>query len=97
VESPTEEEGSRRYEAAEEAFLAAIRAEESAREVMTTLADQVATTAKAWNASAYAEYHAAQGDRRDELDCLTEKTELLEYLWYDIAGAFHGRAAVRDG
>ncbi|GAB3243382.1 hypothetical protein [Nocardioides dilutus] len=85
-----------RYEDAETAFLAAVRADGD-RTTLTALADAVAAKAKAWNEAAYAVYHASSGDERDSLDQVTERTEVLANLWFDIAEAFHGREALHDG
>ena len=91
-----EDRAERRYAEAEDAFLAAIRADRD-RIALSVLADKVAAEAKAWNAAAYREYHVSQDARRSALDHLTERTELLANLWSDIAGAFHGQASNRDG
>jgi hypothetical protein len=91
-----EKDAARHYEEAEEAFLAAIRTGDG-RAALTALADDVAAQAKAWNAAAYAVYHASEGEQRSALDHVTERTEVLQQLWLDIAGAFHGRPALRDG
>ena len=91
-----ERDAARRYEKAEEAFLAAIRTGDG-RAALTALADDVAAQAEAWNATAYAAYHASEREQRAALDQVTERTELLQQLWLDIAGAFHGRPALRDG
>ena len=91
-----EKDAARRYEQAEEAFLAAIRTG-AGRAVLTALADDVAAQAEAWNATPYAAYHASEGEQRAALDQVTEGTEVLQQLWLDIAGAFHGRPALRNG
>ena len=91
-----EKDAARRYEEAEEAFLAAIRTGDG-RGALIALADDVAAQAEAWNAAADAAYHASESEQRSALDQLTERTEVLQQLWLDIAGAFHGRAALRDG
>ena len=91
-----EQSAERRYERAEETFLAALRADRD-RATLTALADEVAVEAKAWNAAAYRQYHASQNTCRNALDSLTERTEVLEQIWFDIAGAFHGRPALHDG
>ena len=85
------------YEAAEEAFLKAIRNERD-RATLTDMADAVAVKATAWNSAEYAALHAAMTDaERAERDCSTERTELLTNLWSDIARAFHGEPSLRDG
>jgi hypothetical protein len=97
VDQRTDEEAAaRQYEDAEEAFLAAVRTLRD-RADLTALADSVAVQAKAWNAAAYLAYHASSGDEKKALDHITERTEVLENLWFDIAGAFHGREALHDG
>jgi Lon protease-like protein len=97
VDQTTDEEAAaRRYEVAEEAFLAAIRTGRD-RAVLTALCDSLAAQSKAWNAAAYMAYHASSGDEKEALDRITERTEVLENLWFDIAKAFHGREALHDG
>lgn len=91
------EEEAAHYEAAEEAFLTAIR-DERHRATLTDLADAVAVKATAWNRAEYAALHAATTDvERAGRDHSTERTELLTHLWSDIARAFHGEPSHRDG
>lgn len=97
VGSTTDQEvAASRYEDAEEAFLAGVRAGAD-RASLRALADAVAAQAKAWNWTAYAVYHASSGDQKKRLEYVTERTEVLENLWFDIAKAFHGRDAARAG
>jgi hypothetical protein len=97
VDQTTDEEAAAgHYEDAERAFLAAIRTDLD-RAVLTALADSLAAEAKAWNAAAYTAYHASSADEREALDQVTERTEVLEKLWFDIVEAFHGRETLHDG
>lgn len=97
VDPTTDQEAAaKRYEDAEAAFLEGVRTGRD-RATLAALADAVAALAKAWNAVAYASYHASSGDERDSLNHVTERTEVLDNLWFDIAGAFHGRGALHDG
>ncbi|WP_203335615.1 hypothetical protein [Nocardioides limicola] len=49
--------------------------------------EAAARAAEELNAAAYAELHRSVGERRAELDYLTEVTEVLSELWRDIADA----------
>jgi hypothetical protein len=80
------------YETAEAAYLAGLR-ECAERPVLGALAAGVAGAALAYNAQAYKELHAAAGERREVLDLLTERTEVLSDLWADIADAYGRDAA----
>lgn len=88
--------GEHNYEVAEEAFLAGVR-NRLDHSTLGELAADVAAQASAWNSSAYARFHAATGDAKRDLDSVTERTEVLEGLWADIARAFRGQLALRDG
>jgi hypothetical protein len=74
------------YEAAERAALDALRTGAGSTEVARAFG-QVATAAEHWNSVAYSELHKASGDRRGQLDALTERTESVSELWRDIADA----------
>lgn len=91
-----EKNAGRRYVVAEEAFLAAVRADRG-RSALTALADEVAAEAKAWNAAAYQYYLNSKSARRSVLDQLAERAEVLANLWSDIAGAFHGQVPAHGG
>lgn len=82
-----EEQASDAYEAAEAAFLSAVR-EQADRSVLAELASRVAAQAGQWNGVAYRQFHAAPADDRQDLDALTERTEVLSELWSDIAAAY---------
>ena len=76
-----------RYEPAEAQYLAAIR-QDRPRAETAALAEAVAEAAAAHNAAAYARLHAVAGDERQQLDLLTERTEVLAELWADVAAAY---------
>jgi hypothetical protein len=97
VNSTTDEAAAAaRYEDAEETFLQGVRMGRD-RAHLTALADAVAEQAKAWNTSAHTAYPASSSEEKVSLSRVTERTDVLENLWFDIAGAFHGRAALHDG
>jgi hypothetical protein len=75
------------YEAAEAAFLQAVRSN-CERALLRTASQSVADAAGVWNTLAYQRLHAASGQERDGLDSLTERTELLSELWSDVAAAY---------
>ncbi len=75
------------YEAAEAAFIAGVRVEVD-RATLRALAEELARVSKAYNEIAYANFHAAGPDDRQDLDLLTERTEVLSELWSDLADAF---------
>lgn len=74
------------YETAEAAFIAGVRVA-SDFATLRTLAEEVAKASKTFNEVAYANLHARPDDRQD-LDQLTERTEVLSELWSDLAAAF---------
>jgi hypothetical protein len=75
------------YEDAESAFLAAVRGQ-SARGELAAAALAVARAAGLWNAEAYRVFYMSTGSPRENLDALTERTEVLSELWVDMAEAF---------
>ena len=81
------------YEQAEIAFLQTVR-NNAQRAALHAACQTVADTAAAWNSSAYRSLHAATGDERAELDLLTERTEVLQELWADLAAAYRVELAV---
>lgn len=85
--NPSPEEAEAGYERAEAAFLAAIRSR-SARDVLAAAASAVAEAAQILNQIAYVEYHQSAGAERENLDRLTERTEVLSELWADLAEAY---------
>ena len=85
--SPDLEQLDREYETAEALFIDAVRRDAS-RSEQADAARAVAIAAAAWNTEAYRRLHAAEGPAREELVLLTERTEVVEELWQDIAAAF---------
>ena len=83
------------YEAAEAAFLEAVR-RRAEFEYLALASAAVATAAQSWNAEAYRRLHEASGDNRQDLDLLTERTEVLAELWADIAGAYGSKRVERS-
>jgi hypothetical protein len=79
----------REYETAEALFIDAVR-RDAPRSEQADAVRAVAIAAAAWNTEAYRHLHASEGAARGELDLLTERTELLEELWQDVAAAFGG-------
>ena len=77
------------YEQAEAAYLAGIRADMD-RLTMTGLAALLAARAEEWNAAAYQAFLAAGKPERNDLDWLTERTEVLSELWADVRSAYAG-------
>lgn len=75
------------YEQAEAAYLNALRGA-AERPVLAALAADVARAAEAWNVEAYRAFHAAVEQPRENLDRLTERTEVLSELWADTAAAY---------
>jgi len=95
--SAPEEAAERRYAMAEEAFLNGVRDGVDA-ESLTRLASEVAERSAEWNRVAYDALHAAGSpEDRMALDLRTERTEMLAGLWTDMARAFQGLPALRDG
>lgn len=84
------------YEAAEDAFLAGVRADRD-RGALHVLASAVADQAEAWNRAEYDALHASSADYRREHDLRTERTEMLVSLWHDVARAYAGLPSLRDG
>jgi len=72
----------REYEAAEAAFLVAA-SEGGALHQIAELGLSAASVAGGLNSAAYELLHASHGERRAELDLLTERTEVLAELWRD--------------
>ena len=72
------------YEAAEAAFLSAIR-KDALRTAVADAAAAVAAAAEAWNAEAYRRFHSSKADERERLNLLTEVTEVLSDLWKEIS------------
>jgi formylmethanofuran:tetrahydromethanopterin formyltransferase len=82
------EEADAAYEAAEAAYLTALRSQAD-RGVLAKVAASVAAAAGAWNTLAYAAFHAAANQpHQPNLDRLTERTEVLSETWADIATAY---------
>lgn len=87
----------RTYDAAEHAYLLAVRDGEPDRQFLGTLATAVRDAAKAWESAAYKEFFSARdsgtvtGQRLVEMEILAEKGEVLAELWADIAAAHAGR------
>lgn len=75
------------YEAAEAAFLDAVR-RGVPRTDLAVAAKVVADAGAGWNSEAYRRLFAAEVGSQDELDRLTERTEFLSELWADLADAF---------
>lgn len=75
------------YDEVEAQFIAAVR-ESRSREDLASAARAVAAAADAFNTEAYRKLHAKEEDAWDSLDRLTERTEVLQELWRDIADAF---------
>jgi hypothetical protein len=75
------------YEDAEAIFLGAVRGHAD-HAVVSVACQAVADAAADWNRVAYLRFHAAVGDQRAELDLLTERTEVLQELWANLAAAY---------
>lgn len=75
------------YDAAEAAFLAAVR-RDAGRPELATLAREVARAAEAVDAEAYRKLHAGEEDAWDSLDQITAWSEVLRELWQDVAAAY---------
>ena len=75
------------YETAEAAFLTVVRAHGD-RAALRQASQEVADAAHRYNEVAYKCFHVATGERRSELDLLTERTEVLSDLWFDVANAY---------
>lgn len=75
------------YEGAESAFLDAVRAE-AGRSDLAAAAREVAGAAAKSNAAAYEALHIGVENAWMPLDQLTERTEVLEELWLDLANAY---------
>jgi hypothetical protein len=81
----------RRYEQAEAAFLAAVRTGRS-RAVLSSLAEDVAAHATAWNTATQEAFAPPSDSGAAHVydPAATERAAVLEYLWVDISNAFHG-------
>ena len=75
------------YEQAEAAFMDAVRRDAPRTELAAT-ASALAAASASWNSEAHRRLFAAEVRSREELDRLTERTELLSELWADLAEAF---------
>jgi hypothetical protein len=75
------------YERAEAAFLDAVRRDCPRAELAET-ARAVAAASASWNSEAHRRLFAAERSAREELDRLSERTEVLSELWADLAKAF---------
>ncbi len=76
------------YEQAEAAYLDALRSSAS-RLDLAMGSEAVAKAALEYNSAAYkALFALGPGDEKYQLDLLTERTEVLEELWLDIAAAY---------
>ena len=60
------------------------------RAALLASARAVSAAADAFNAEAYRKYHAREEDAWMSLDLLTERTEVLQELWQDMAFAYAG-------
>lgn len=80
---------SEEYERAESAFMDAVRAERE-RGALAASARAVAEAASQFNAEAYKNLHAGAEGAWMSLDHLTERTEVLAELWFDLATAYEG-------
>jgi hypothetical protein len=58
------------------------------RDELAVAAASVAEAARHWNVASYRQFHQSEGEARQALDLLTERTEVLEELWADLAAAF---------
>lgn len=95
-EARAADQAGREYEAAEEAFLQGVR-DDLGKAALGTLAEQVSELASEWNSAEYKALHAASGAAGEHFQFSTERTEVLDQLWRDIARAFQGLPAYRDG
>ena len=75
------------YEQAEAAFVDAVRRDAPRTELAAT-ARAIAAASASWNSEAHRRLFAAVVGSREELDRLTERTEVLSELWADLAEAF---------
>lgn len=75
------------YDQAETAFLNDVR-DGMDRAGLAKSARAVASAASAFNAQAYRQLHSGEEDAWMPLDLLTERTEVLEELWGDLASAY---------
>lgn len=78
---------SEEYEAAEAAFMNAVRAD-AGKTKLATSAREVADAASRFNAEAYKCLHAGIEGAWMPLDHLSERTEVLAELWLDLAAAY---------
>ncbi len=83
------------YENAERAYLDALRAADDHTK-LGRLSAAVARAADVYNTAAYAKLHALEGTDRDELDYLTERTEVLRSSGRTWRG-LRGGAVRREG
>ena len=91
------EAAQQRYEAAEEAWLAGIRAGLDSAS-LSVLAAEVAQEAAGWNSAEHDAHMAATlHAKKIQHEYATERTEVLLSLWTDIVRAYHGLPALRDG
>lgn len=81
------EAASANYDAAEAAFLTAVRSG-TERGGLAAAARTVANAAKEFNSEAYRKLHAGEEDAWMPLDQLTERTEVLAELWTDLPSAY---------
>lgn len=75
------------YEAAEAAFIGAVKSGAD-RTSLAALAAEVSARAEQFNALAYRRFHETDGEERADLDALTERTEVLSELWADLSAAY---------
>lgn len=80
-------EADRTYEAAEAAFIGAVKSGAD-RTSLAVLAAEVAARAEQFNAIAHRRLHETNADQRADLDALTERTEVLSELWADLSAAY---------
>lgn len=80
-------EADRAYEAAEAAFIDAVKSG-AGRASLAVVAAEVAARADQFNAIAYRRLHDAGTEERTDLDALTERTEVLSELWADLSAAY---------
>jgi hypothetical protein len=82
------------YERAESAFMEGVRAG-SERGTLATAARAVADAASQFNAEAYKCLSSGVENAWMPLDHLTERTEVLEELWLDLATAYEADRPLR--
>lgn len=97
VVTESAEASAERYDAAEHAYLVAIRDGESDRQLLGTLASAVRDAARAWESAAYREFFSARdggkvtGQPLVEMEIFAEKGEMIAELWEDMVAAHAGR------